>query len=440
MPLFALASPRSGRAVLRFFQANHAGAMLAIPVPSEVANRIALPGGEPPEDLHITLFYFGDAADVPATGREAIIYTAIGAVGASGPLEVTLEGTGVFEENEERPLFARVNSPKLEELRAHLARVFDEADIAYSKDHEYRPHVTLKYLNAEPAPAVDLRESFVVPAVEAHFAEEVYRLSLFQRPRHFASRVPAGQKQRKGSGDYEGLTNRQQRALVKAYDTWAAKVKKELARLAEGGAGEARLTATLQARLPELEAELTRVTSQGVDKAARVAVGAGHMADDVVRRVVAEEKASITALVRESLIPNIEGRLTAALAVGVAAITSAQLRDSFNGARVLPAQYAGGAWVAIFRVQQEAGKEVEKERKAKGLKVDPVRWVLDPAAAHCHPSAGGYYGCPELAKVYPGGWNSLPTVPAGQVTCRGNCRCHIEVYRDGEWRRGLFED
>lgn len=258
---------------------------------------------------------------------------------------------------------------------------------------------------------------------------------------HFA-RKPAGQKQRQGAGGYEGLANRQQRALVKAYDSWAAKVKKELNRAAETGAAPDELHAILTSRLPALEEELSRITEAGVQKAARVAVGSKHLDEPAVKRTVAEEQTINRELVRSSLIPNIEAKLAAALTAGTA-LTAASLTEAVNGARVLPAQYAGGAWVAIFRVQQEAGKERERERHAQGLEVEPVRWVPDPQAEHCSASTGemgDYYGCLDLAGEYPGGWNTLPTVPAGRVTSRGNCRCHLEVYRDGEWRRGLYEN
>lgn len=427
---------RAGTAPLRFFSANHAGAMLAVYVPADIASRLALPGGEDPEDMHITLFYFGDAADVPQAGREAIIYTALGIAANAPPLEVVLDGVDVFEENEERPLIARVASPALEALRADLARAFDEADIEYSKDYEYQPHVTIKYLNQEPVPPVQVQESFTATAVEAVFAQEHYRLSLFQA-RHHAARKGAGQSLRIGSGDYEGVANRQQRALVKAYDSWSVKARKALNRAAERGASESELNALLARQMKLLEESMADVVRAGVLKAARVAAGA-HVDDDAVQRVVRDEIAKNQALVRENLIPNVNSRILPALAAG-AALAPLQLRLAFNNIRPLPAQYAGTAWVAIFEVQKGLGRQRESERRAAGETVEKVRWVLDSRAEHCH-ATPGYYGCPDLAREYPGGWDSLPTVPAGQVTCRGNCRCHLEVYRDGEWRRGIYDD
>lgn len=63
-----------------------------------------------------------------------------------------------------------------------------------------------------------------------------------------------------------------------------------------------------------------------------------------------------------------------------------------------------------------------------------VRWILDPAAEHCQDSAHGF-GCIGLEGEY-ASWDALPTVPAGEVTCLGNCRCNIEAQNDdGSWER-----
>lgn len=256
------------------------------------------------------------------------------------------------------------------------------------------------------------------------------------RYRNFA-RPKAGQKQRPGGGSYEEMTNRQQRALVRVYDSWAAKVRKELRQAADAGASILEQGAILEKHLPLLELALEEETRKGVLRAARVAAGS-RVDSPVVQRIVQSEVRKIGEAVRTALIPNIADKLFPAIAAGNAFI-AAQLLTDFNAVRVLPAQYAGGAWVAIFEVNKGLGRQREIERIAAGEAIEPVRWVPDPNAEHCSASTG-YYGCLDLAKEYPGGWNSLPTVPAGMVTCRGNCRCHLEVYRNGEWRRGVYDD
>ncbi len=252
------------------------------------------------------------------------------------------------------------------------------------------------------------------------------------------SRKPAGAKQRNAVGNWERVTNLQQRALVRAYDQWSARVRRDLAEAGKRGATSQERYAIFKDNLTRLEASLAEICVRGAIRAGRVAVGK-HFDEPVVQKAVQGEMDIARRLVSESLVPNIEARLLPAVVTGYV-LSDEALKTNFDTGRSMAAEYAGGAWVAIFKVQQEAGKERERQRISAGLPVEPVRWVLDPNAEHCKHGADGFYGCPELAGEYPGGWSTLPTVPAGRVSCRGNCRCRLEVYREGEWRRGLFDD
>lgn len=438
------------------FAANHEGAMLAVFAPPGIANRIAIPGGEPANDLHITLFYFGDNADLGDYERKLILELTAGLTAEYPGLDVLLHGTEVFEENEERPLVARVWSPTLETFRGHLAERLDGAGIVYSKDYEFKPHMTLKYLNQESAPDVQVEEYFTAKKVEARFADTRYPVFFGShfvrqapRPGHFA--VPkAGQRQRIGAGTYEERTNRQQRKLVRIFDQWAAGLKGELAKKAKNGATLPDLQAFLDDQIPRLEARLLEINAAGVRSAAKTAAGS-HVDSVAVQGKITQLINEGEALVRESLVPKIHEKMTLALATAVPGLVigglaveqqravALAIKNASAATRAAPAQYAGGYWVAIFEVQRTLGEERENDRRAQGLEVEPVKWVLDPRAEHCKPSPG-FYGCPELAGEYPNGWTSLPTVPAGLVTCRGNCRCHLEVFREGQWRRGVFDD
>lgn len=437
------------------FAANHEGAMLAVFAPPGVANRIAIPGGEPADDLHVTLFYFYDNADLEERERRFIMdLTAKLAVEYPG-LDVLLHGTEVFEENEERPLVARVWSPTLETFRRRLATALDLAGIRYSKEHEFKPHLTLKYLNGETAPTVQVEEYFTAKKVEARFADTRYPVFFGtqfvrqpSRPGHFA-RKKAGQVQRVGSGTWEEKTNRQQRKLVRTFDEWVAALKREIAARAKRGATLPELQAFMDDQIPRLRDRLLEVNAAGVRSAAKTVAGDRFDTPGVQAKVdqLIREGA---ALVEENLVPKVHEKLTLGLAsavpvgvIGGLAVEQQRavalaIKNASLATRAAPAQYAGGYWVALFEVQKTVGQERENERMAQGLEIEPVRWVLDPRAEHCQPSAG-FYGCPQLAGEYPNGWGSLPTVPAGQVTCRGNCRCHIEVFRDGQWRRGVFD-
>lgn len=415
------------------FKANKNGAMIAIMVPAGIAERISIPGGEPPDDLHITLFYFGDSPDIQNSQREKIVYSAIGIINSIIPFEISLYDTDVFNEDDDRPLYAKVRSTPLISLRNDMARAFDRDGIEYSKDHEFQPHITLKYLKDDRQPELTIDESFIVNSVDAVFGPEHIRLQI---ERQLYARKPGGIKQRFAPGEWERMTNRQQRRLTKTYDEWSARTRRALRKLALSGGTIQEQNRLFERALRELEIRLKEVYDRGIDIAKNVSAGSRSEIPELLD-LAEKKKIEGNMVIASSLISAISAKIIAGLAKGVATSSKA-LSDVFISARSLPPQFAGGAWVMIFDTQKTLGKKREKERRDDGKEPERIRWVLDPLAEHCEHSAG-YYGCPELAGEYPN-WDSLPTVPAGQVTCRGNCRCHLEVYRDGKWRRGVYDD
>jgi len=249
-------------------------------------------------------------------------------------------------------------------------------------------------------------------------------------------RKPGGGKQRQSSGDWEQATNRQQRRLTRAFDAWSAQTRRDLTDAASRGFPIPRQSAILESAMSELEAKLAAVLKVGSKAATRIS--AGKRAElPGVQRVVEQHDRETALLLATALIPVIYTRLMPDIARGLASDPRA-LQTAFGAVRAAPGQYAGRAWVLIFETQQELGRTREAERRAQGLVAERVRWVLDPRADHCVDSPG-HYGCPTLAGEY-ASWNDLPTVPAGLTTCRGNCKCHIEVYRDGKWQRGVYAD
>lgn len=166
-----------------------------------------------------------------------------------------------------------------------------------------------------------------------------------------------------------------------------------------------------------LNVKLEPILTEGVVKAARASAG-DHIDDSEVQRLIERHKSDNSQVLATAMIPFIFSKLTPDIARGLARDPAA-LKASFDAVRSLPPQYAGNFWVMIFDTQKVLGQTREMERRREGLKPEPIKWVLDPRAEHCR-SEGGYYGCPDLAKEYES-WNALPTVPAGMVTCRGNC-------------------
>jgi 2'-5' RNA ligase len=122
-------------------QANSNGVMVAIAPPTTIGEAIALPGGEAVDELHVTLAYLGNAADVDYDALRSAVEDMAAAV---RPLTATVQGLGVFQ-NDENVLWAAVDAPGLEEWRSTLVGCLADYGLAPISNHGFTPHMTLKY-------------------------------------------------------------------------------------------------------------------------------------------------------------------------------------------------------------------------------------------------------------------------------------------------------
>lgn len=242
----------------------------------------------------------------------------------------------------------------------------------------------------------------------------------FQRPSKVMELRPA-------LGKWERATNAQQRRLERAYMGWSVVARRELSALAGRGATEQEIMLALERHGIVLEGLLLKRLQQGTIGASNLALG-GKPAPARVASLIQRQMVENERLVREALLPHVMGNLKAKLpgAIGDRKL----LKEAFDTMRNRPAQYAGGYWTMIFETKREMGLQKEQDTKEP----ERIKWELDPLAEHCEPRPG-YYGCPELVGEYDS-WGSLPTVPGGQVSCQGNCRCHLLVWQNGQWVRG----
>lgn len=214
-----------------------------------------------------------------------------------------------------------------------------------------------------------------------------------------------------------------QRRLVREYDAWSTQVRRVLKNRLEAGAAQAELERHVLSSMPALEARMVATLAGSLNGLVKSPIG-------VLENIIRNKTVEAAKAVREDLVPGIRDKILSSLRAG-----GVEFKPIFDAVRYRPASYAGIHWVALFEVQKGMGLQREIERQRACLPIEPVRWVLDPNAAHCADSPG-YFGCPGIAKVY-ASWGDLPAVPAGQVTCRGNCRCIIEVKIGGRWTRGV---
>lgn len=239
--------------------------------------------------------------------------------------------------------------------------------------------------------------------------------------------APAGQEVRSRSGRYERETNAQQRKLVRSYDEWSVSTRRKIL-------GASNPLTILDKAMGSLRRSMLSITLIGITTAFSIVARGRKPPTGVLAQVGALQVAN-NHVIRTSLIPNIRRAVGSQLAEGASA-DAVTLKGAFDSSRSQTAQYAGGSWFAIFQIQLAWGLQTELDARAEGEAITPVKWQLDPSADHCVDSKG-FSGCVTLAGIYDEGWSSLPTVPAGQVTCRGNCRCVILVKVGKQWKRGV---
>lgn len=251
-----------------------------------------------------------------------------------------------------------------------------------------------------------------------------------QNPLAFAEGDP---DKRSGGGDYEDTANRFQGTLLGIYDRWAIDTRNLILQAQQQGIQPERFSTIIAGRIQDLETNLITAQSAGITAAVGVALTAALRGRPSVQTAIATLSISAANGIRSGLTDSIQRRLDNKLAKAEQ-FDRSSLKTIFDSARASIAASSGLAWQGIFTALLAAGREQELQTG----RTQRVRWVLNDAAEHCDDSAG-HFGCPGLSGVY-NSWAELPTVPAAQTTCRGNCRCRLEVETEpgsNVWVRGL---
>lgn len=119
------------------------GSMVAVfPRPLEQAS-LAAPGGQPPQELHVTLAFLPNGVD----GDEAALSLGLALAGlVTDPLEGKVGGVGAFEDNGDgRPVIALPDVVGLAELRQLVVDACEDAGVTFAETHGWTPHLTLGY-------------------------------------------------------------------------------------------------------------------------------------------------------------------------------------------------------------------------------------------------------------------------------------------------------
>lgn len=140
-------------------------AMVCLYPPPELAQKLAFPGGERAEQLHVTLGYLGRVVDMPPGALEAVRKQVVAIAAQSAQLTGFVGGMGRFAASGTSEgkdvVYASLDVPGLVELRQKLAAACAAAGAPFRREHGFTPHMTLAYL--DPGQAIGMERASAQP-------------------------------------------------------------------------------------------------------------------------------------------------------------------------------------------------------------------------------------------------------------------------------------
>lgn len=148
----ALVAPVLHDNACNFFKALNAGgdfsdsACVVLTFSENAKQQLAIRGGLPPSELHITLGYFGKTSDLGERARAELRIMCKRIASGVGPIKVNLNGITRFS-GQEDALVVNADSPTIGHLHTSLMDGARARDIGNGSEHGFTPHMTLGYLN-----------------------------------------------------------------------------------------------------------------------------------------------------------------------------------------------------------------------------------------------------------------------------------------------------
>lgn len=135
--------------------ATNSGAMVALyPDPKDAVD-LAVKGGEPADQLHVTLAFLGSARGKP---KEKALAAVSAWAKKTPPLKGETSGVGYFDVGKATCTYRSVDLPDLPTAREVLIKALEKSGAPARTDHGFSPHMTVDYryrkLEVEKAPIV----------------------------------------------------------------------------------------------------------------------------------------------------------------------------------------------------------------------------------------------------------------------------------------------
>lgn len=132
-------------------RADDPGMMVALMLPSDVAEKLAQPEGEPASEMHLTLAYPGRMSELPSDAIKRVVAAVQQVCARHAPLEGVVGGLGRFNASESSDgkdvLYASYDSPGLPKLREAVFDAMVTAGAPPKATHGFSPHITLAYFS-----------------------------------------------------------------------------------------------------------------------------------------------------------------------------------------------------------------------------------------------------------------------------------------------------
>src|SRR5690606_22722888 len=145
---------------------GHSGVMVSLDLPPAEAGQLSLyddasdslpEGAVPPDQLHVTLAYLGQADDL-AGHREALMNAVLAVAMANPPISGVVNGGGSFARNEETGQVAKwayFDAIALPAFRQTLVEAIQNAGVPYDPAYVFIPRISLAYTPPENRPTIN---------------------------------------------------------------------------------------------------------------------------------------------------------------------------------------------------------------------------------------------------------------------------------------------